>query len=120
MAGVLLALAMAVGLAGCGDDTEDAGSFDSKGADIVIDKVGFHPDSFEIKVGEEVSVEVLNKDDRDHTFTLTFLDVDVPVPAGQSAIVKLKADEVPAAGFYTFYSKDRQVDGYFGRIDVEG
>lgn len=122
MAGVLLALAMAVALAGCGDDDDDGNSLggSSESADIVIDETGFNPDELQLNVGEEVSVSVLNKEDRDHTFTLTFLDVDVPIPAGERVTVKLKADEVPRDGFFSFYSKNHQIDGYFGRINVEG
>lgn len=119
LAGVLLALAMAVALAGCGGDDDD-GALGSGSADIVIDETGFNPDELSLTVGEEVSFTVLNKEDRDHTFTLTFLDVDVPVPAGQRVTVELKAEEAPRDGFFSFYSKDHQIDGYFGRINVEG
>lgn len=105
-----------VGLAGCGDG---GGPSLSKSADIVIDNQGFKPNVAQVKVGQEVVFTVFNKDSRPHSFTLTFLDVDKDIAPGQKVDVKLKATEVPPAGFYSFYSKNHQQEGYQGRINVE-
>ncbi|MGH9189272.1 MAG: cupredoxin domain-containing protein [Acidimicrobiales bacterium] len=107
-----------LGLAGCGDDK---GSKLGKGenADIVIDNQGFKPNEAQVQVGQEVVFTVFNKDSRPHTFTLPFLEIDKEIPPGQQVDVKLKATEVPPAGFYSFYSNNHQSEGYQGRINVE-
>ena len=110
-------LAAVVGLSACGGD--DKGEALSESADIVIDKHGYSPEELKVKVGQEVSFTVLNKDTRPHTFTLTFLDINRDIAPGQKVDIKLKASEVPPAGFYSFYSNNLQHEGYQGKINVE-
>lgn len=109
-------------LAACGgDDAETLG----KTADIVIDNQGFTPDRAEIKVGQEVIFSVLNNDTRPHTFTLPYIAVDEDnfidevIAPGERIDVKIKATERPPAGFYSFYSKEFQAEGYQGQIAVK-
>lgn len=116
----IIAAVMVLGLAGCGGGGDDDNVLGSGGkADVVITKMGFEPDDLEMQVGQEVNFRVANKDKRPHTFTLTFLDIEQEIPAGGSADIKLKATEVPTAGFYSFYSKNFQNEnGFHGRIKV--
>lgn len=118
----MLVATMAVGLAACGgSDNATLG----KSADIVIDSQGFKPNQAEISVGQEVIFSVINNDTRPHTFTLPYLFVDVdnfidrPIAPGERIDVKIKADEVPLAGYYSFYSKDLQFEGYQGKLFVK-
>ena len=110
-------LAAVVGLSACGGDDEEREL--SQSADIVIDNQGYKPDRLQVKLGQEVTFTVLNRDSRPHTFTLTFLDINKDIAPGQKVDIQLKATEVPPAGFYSFYSNNLQHEGYQGRIEVE-
>ncbi len=121
LAGIITAV-MVLGLAGCGgggdDDSNVLGGRGSR-ADVVITKNGFEPDELEMQVGQEVRFTVANEDDRPHSFTLTFLDVDQEIPPGGRTDITLKATEVPRDGFYSFYSKNHQSEnGFHGQIKV--
>ena len=119
LAGIIAAV-MVLGLAGCGDGDDDDNVLGSRNrADVLITDQGFEPDELEVRVGEEVRFTVANDDERPHTFTLTFLDIEQEIPAGGSADITLKAPEVPEAGFYSFYSKNHQNEnGFHGQIRV--
>jgi plastocyanin len=110
-------LAAVLGLSACGDD--ERGEALTETADIIIGKEGFNPNELRVKVGQEVSFTVLNRDSRPHTFTLTFLDINRDIAPGQKVDVKMRATEVPPAGFYSFYSNNLQHEGYQGRIYVD-
>ena len=117
----IIAMVMVLGLAGCGGGEDDENTLGRGGkADLVITDMGFEPDEdFTARVGEEVSLRVANEDDRPHTFTLTFLEIEQEIPAGSTADIRFKITEVPTAGFYSFYSKNYQNEnGYFGKINV--
>ncbi len=116
----IIAVVMVLGLAGCGngDDGDNVlGSADR--ADVRITNQGFEPNELEVRVGEEVRFTVANEDDRPHTFTLTFLGIDEEIAPGETKAITLEATQVPDAGFYSFYSKNHQAEGYQGRIQVE-
>jgi plastocyanin len=116
----IIAAVMMLGLAACGGGDDDDNVLGSAGeADVVINDQGFEPDELEMRVGEEVRFTVANEDDRPHTFTLTFLDIDQEIPPGEARDITLRATQVPDAGFYSFYSKNHQAEGYQGRIQVE-
>lgn len=111
----MLAASMALAMVGCGG----GGDKTLNTADIVIDNLGFHPSTVTVRANSEVTLSVLNKDKRDHTFVLTFLDVNKPIPQGQRVDVKLKIGNPPPAGFYSFYSDQYQYEGYQGKIKVK-
>lgn len=117
LAAVLVTVAVALTMVGCGG----GGGSNKLGneADIVIDNMGFKPKDLEVRVGQQVTFSVLNKDKRPHTFTLTFLDINKDIPVGQRVNIDFKADQVPPAGFYTFYSNEHQSEGYSGKIVVK-
>ena len=114
----IIAVVMVLGLAGCGGGDDDDNVLGNR-ADVVITEMGFEPDELEMPVNQEVSFRIANEDDRPHTFTLTFLDIEQEIPAGATADIRLRAPEVPRDGFYSFYSKDHQSEvGYHGQIKV--
>jgi len=118
LAGIIAAVMM-LGLAACGGGGDDDNVLGSRGEpDVVINDQGFEPDELEMRVNEEVRFTVANQDDRPHTFTLTFLDVDEEIPPGETKDITLRATQVPEAGFYSFYSKNHQGEGYQGKIQV--
>lgn len=123
VAGALVAVAV-LAMAACGDDDDNdsrsLGGSSERAADIVIEKFGFMPDELSVTVGQEVTFSVANRDSQDHTFTLPFLEIDTPVPAGESATITMKVEEVPRDGFFSFYSKGKQPQGFSGKIEVEG
>ena len=113
----IIAAVMVLGLAGCGGGDDD--NVLGNRADVVITEQGFEPDELEMPVNQEVNFRIANEDDRPHTFTLTFLDIEQEIPAGGSADIKLRAPEVPRDGFYSFYSKNHQNEaGFHGQIKV--
>jgi plastocyanin len=115
----IIAAVMVLGLAGCGNGGDDDNVLGSAGkADVRITDQGFEPDELEVRVGEEVRFTIANEDDRPHTFTLTFLEIDQEIAPDSTADITLKATQVPDAGFYSFYSKNHQGEGYQGRIKV--
>lgn len=115
---VVLTAAMALAMVGCGGGG-DNGKKLGNDADIVIEKDGFHPKEVEVRQGQQVTFSVLNKDNRPHTFTVTFLDINKDIPVGQRVDVTMKADQVPPAGFYSFYSNLHQDEGFSGKIKVK-
>ena len=117
----IIAVVMVLGLAGCGGgDDDDENTLGRGRPDLVITDMGFQPDEdFTARVGEEVSLRIANEDDRPHTFTLTFLDIEQEIAPGTTADVRFKIPEMPRDGFYSFYSKHFQNEnGYFGKIKV--
>jgi len=118
LAGITAAV-MILGLAGCGGDDNENVLGSAGRADVVITDLGFEPSELEVRVNEEVRFTVLNQDERPHSFTLTFLDIDKEIPPGASTDITLRAPEIPQAGFYSFYSKNHQSEnGYHGQIKV--
>jgi len=121
LVGSLVLTASVVGLAACGGDD---GTTLGKSADIIIDNQGITPKESQIQVGKEVVISVLNNDTRTHSFTLPYIAVDEDnfideaIAPGERIEVKIKATEIPSAGFYSFYSKDSQFEGYQGKINV--
>ncbi|MGQ0744160.1 MAG: hypothetical protein ACT4OS_07485 [Acidimicrobiales bacterium] len=120
---VLLAAALTMGLGACADDSDESLG---QSADIVFDNLGIAKGKEStVKVGDEIVFSVLNKDTRPHTFVLPQIFVDEDnfieevVEPGERIDVKIKITEKPRDGFYSFYSKEFQVDGYFGRLNVE-
>ena len=86
----IIAVVMVLGLAGCGGDGDDEKVLGAGGgADMVITDLGFEPNEFEARVGDEVNFRVANRDKRPHTFTLTFLDVAPKLAAAASADSKI-------------------------------
>lgn len=127
VAAILLAVAVTVALAACGNNDPRSASngrnlgsgSSASAADIAITKEGFTPRDLKMKANEDVSFVVANTDSRDHSFTLPVLDIDTPIAAGQRATITIKATEAPRDGLYSFYSKGEQKNGYYGTIKVE-
>ncbi len=122
-AGLLVLVALVVGLAGCGGDDDDGRRVGGTAADVVAEsdpKPHFDPDELEARVGDEVSFSLKNEGDRVHNFTLSFLGVDQDVQPGQTVEIRFRVTEPPKGlDYFTFYDKNFQGEGMQGRLNVE-
>jgi plastocyanin len=95
----LLAIAFSVALlmAACGSDDGSNGSSD--GGDVSGDRTmaiadfAFDPDTLEVPSGQEVTVQITNDDDVEHSFTLDDDSVSQDVEPGDTQSVTLNLTE---------------------------
>ena len=119
-----LIVAMALGLAACGDDDGDddtvlGGRADT--ADLVInDKHPFYkPTKLEVPLNREVTFSVFNDGEEMHNITIPALSIDMDVPPNQTVDIKLPAiSEAPRDGFFTVYCKFHQSEGEALRLEI--
>ena len=117
-----------MGLAACGDGEDDEAQPINRGI-TAVDKAGdlrFDPDVVSARLGQEVNFELVNEDEREHNFTLTFVFTDpdnfvsVDVPARQSRSVRFTMlRDRPRDGFLTFHCRFHQAEGMQGRITFD-
>ena len=113
-AGLIYALVLVLGLAYTG---YSRATFDSEVAQpgdvtIVAEDIEFNTDSLEADAGS-VTVNLTNRDNIIHTFTIEKLDVDLVVPGGTSASVTFDAEE----GTYEFVCEPH-ADDMKGDLEV--
>ncbi len=118
-----LMVVVLMGLVGCGSDSKKAEVLGSqrKAADLVVsDTYPFYePASLTIALNKEVTLRVFNAGKVVHNVTIPDMQIDVDVPAGQSADIKLPAlAAAPRAGFLLIYSKYGQYNGESGHINI--
>ena len=78
----------------CSSDGEPTGSGDGAAAQtITIADFTFDPNTLTVPSGEDVSVEVTNDDDVEHSFTLDDDSVSEDVEGGESTTVTLNLTE---------------------------
>jgi plastocyanin len=123
-AGLVVLVAVVVGLAGCGDGDDDEGRrVGGTTADVIArsdPKPHFDPEELQARVGDEVSFTLRNEGDQVHNFTLSFLGVDQDVQPGQTVEIRFRVTEPPKGlDFFTFYDKNFQGEGMQGRLNVE-
>lgn len=116
----VVAMAVAVGLAGCGGGS---GKGETLGGSTVVAKDSpkphFDPQKIKASVNSDLSFTFKNEGKVTHNFTLTFLDVSQDVAPGQSVQIRFTVKPPPKGlSFYTFYDKNYQGDGMQGRINV--
>lgn len=124
--GVVLGLAVAVGyalvVAAQAQPDQSDGLTDAEVAAlpvVVMDDFRFTPDQLTAVVGEELAIRLVSEDVETYRFTIDQLDIDVIVPSGRTAVVRITPTE---AGTLTFYSSEegdehRQL-GMVGEITV--
>lgn len=100
---VLLTLAAAFALTGCGDD-DDAGSAgppagDARTIEVTGDAFAYDPDEINADVGEELAIS-LTSVDIVHDITIDEVDFQLTANRGDTQEGGLRVDE---AGEYTFY-----------------
>lgn len=88
LASGLIALVLLAGLGACGDDDDDddaapAGGGEASTVEVTAKNLAFDPTTAEVAAGE-VTFDITNEDDTDHTFTIDDADVDIQVAAGSS------------------------------------
>ena len=106
----LLAAAFSVVLlmAACGSDDGTDGSTDTGGGaedqTITIADFTFDPSSLTVPSGEDVTIEVTNEDDAEHSFTLDDDSVSQDVEGGESQTVTINLTE--GIGWHCEYHPD--------------
>ncbi len=118
-----LVLVMVLGLAACGDDSDDEEVLGAKpdNADLVItDKMPFYdPTKLQMPLNREVTFTVYNDGKMIHNITIPGFGIDMDVAPKQSIDVKLPAiSEPPRDGFYTVYCKIHQQEGEALRLEI--
>jgi nitrosocyanin len=94
-----LALAVVLGLSGCGKETETTKLSVDDGP--VAGGAGFTPERFETKLGNTVEIEVKNTAaDKQHGFSIDEFKVGEVIDQGQSKKVKFTASK---AGTYEIF-----------------
>ena len=104
---LLMLIALVCAVSACGGNDETGGSpvvsGDISEIEVTIGGVNgsppwFQPKQIEVKRGTTAKFRVSGSDDQKHTFTVSTLDIDLPVPAGETveteAIVFNKATNV--------------------------
>ena len=116
-----LIVVMLLGLVGCGGDNDNEVLGGKKDADLVIsdEDPRLDPNKFEIELNKEVTLTVFNDGARVHNVTIPGMEIDVDIPAKQSAQIKIPAvSAAPRDGFFLLYCKYHQVEGEAGRLDI--
>ena len=102
----LFSVALVVGA--CSSDDEPTGAGDGGGgtADqtITIADFTFDPDTLTVPSGEDVTIEVTNNDDAEHSFTLDDDSVSQDVEGGETQTVTLNLTE--GIGWHCEYHPD--------------
>jgi nitrite reductase (NO-forming) len=99
---------IALVLGACGSDDEPTGTGDGGGGSadqsITIADFTFDPDTLTVPSGEDVTIEVTNDDDVEHSFTLDDDSVSQDVEGGESQTVTLNLTE--GIGWHCEYHPD--------------
>jgi plastocyanin len=102
----LFSVALVVGA--CSSDDEPPGTGDggdgSADQTITIADFTFDPDTLTVPSGEDVTIEVTNNDDAEHSFTLDDDSVSEDVEGGESQTVTLNLTE--GIGWHCEYHPD--------------
>lgn len=95
---LLLALPLTLAVAACGDDTEEVdtpnnASGDGNGGESAIEvsasDFSFSPPKVSVDPGMEVSVQITNNGNVQHTFTMDDLGIDETIDPGEEVTVSL-------------------------------
>ena len=116
----MLVLMVVLIASACGDATEpaagdDAG--DTESVAITAADFAFDPTSIPAAAGAELTVEVTNSDDVEHSFTAQAVDVDLVVAPGDSGSVDLT---VPDGGLEFVCRFHPSMSGTIGDVQAGG
>ena len=111
-------------LSACGGGSDESTRL--PGEVTTTDRLRFDPDEFTVRFDRETSFTLVNDDNREHNFTLTYVFVDadnfvsVDVRPGETADVTFTVKERPPSGStFTFYCRFHQAQGMSGKIRVQ-
>jgi plastocyanin len=86
---------------------------------VVMDDYRYVPDALSVQAGQELQVLLVNDDTETYRLVLDELDVDVVVPSGREAVVRLRPE---ARGTFTWYSSEEDGEhralGMVGTLEV--
>jgi len=85
---------------GTGQTTEPSKTVE---VEMTIEDFSFAPAVISANLGDEISVELANDGEQEHTFTITELDVDETLESGQDADVTFVAGE---SGDFTYFCRN--------------
>lgn len=134
---LLIAVPLALAIAACGDDDDNASgdgtagatspaaettaspeattpSGESEAIDISAQDFAFAPASISGVAGEELTATITNTGSAPHTFTIDDLDVDVQLGAGEAATVSFTS-----TGDDTFYCRFHRSAGMEGTLSTD-
>ncbi len=103
-------------MTGCEPGNEEPQPDEEAVVNVTADEGYFDPDVIVVDQGQEVTVEIENVSDADHTFTIDELDIDVSLaPEAQEEITFTATEE----GTFEFYCaepghRDAGMYGYLG------
>jgi len=116
----LAAAAVVMGLGACGDGGEDTLDLGGEGSSQMVatndPTPRFEPSIIEVRAQDEVTFSLKNESDVSHNFSVSFIGIDRNVEPGQTVEISLPPLE---KGTLTFYDKQYQGDGMWGKIQVE-
>lgn len=95
-------------LGACSSDDDPSGTGDGGGAaaqTMTIADFAFDPDTLTVPAGQDVTIEVTNDDDVEHSFTLDDDSVSQDVEEGESQTVTLNLTE--GIGWHCEYHPDQ-------------
>ena len=132
LAVLLVTAALLVGA--CGGDDDDSGSNGNGGGggggegqsvELTAANFMFDPTTIEAEPGQEVTVNLVNDDEAEHSFTVEDLDVEVEAEGGESADVTFTAPDSGSVEFFCEYHPDQMrgeiaVDGSAAEADTSG
>ncbi len=124
---VLSVIVAAVGLAGFSalsqpDQRGELSSADVAALpEVVMDDFRYTPDRLRAVSGKELVLRLRNDDVESYRFTIDELDIDVIVPSGREAVVRVTPNEPGALTFYSSEEGGEHRDlGMIGTIEVAG
>ena len=98
---LLLALSLLSFAAACGEEQADDEPADSMRVEIQAFDFYFDPETITLELGSEVTLDLINNGDNQHSFTSSDLDVEVQASGGETVSATFQAPGEP--GSYEFF-----------------
>ena len=99
--------ALALVTAACGNDSGSSSGGGNADRTITIKDFAFNPSTLSVPSGQDVTIEVTNNDDVEHSFTLDDDSVSQDVESGESQTVTLNLTE--GIGWHCEYHPDKMM-----------
>ena len=114
----IVAALIAAGLiaAGCGSDGNAEAPPEARAdATVVAQNFAFDPSTIELEPGASATIELDNRDEATHSFTIEALDVDVEAEAGKAVTAQVPAPDEAVQFFCRFHPEQMR-----GEITIAG